>query len=139
MSEPITCHNRCPLPFSYCSHYTLPINQIMGDSMPDHLSPGEAPNCEGAGLCWLGHESGDFNPFLKANFSPANWPPLCDARTLEGISFIFIFRAAPAACGGSQARGRFRTIAASLRHSHSNAGSEPCLQPTPWLTATPVP
>ena len=31
----------------------------------------------------------------------------------------------------SQARGLIRAVAASLRQSHSNAGSEPILQPTP--------
>ena len=45
--------------------------------------------------------------------------------------------AAPAAYGGSQARGRIGAIAASLHQSHSNAGSEPHVQPTPQLTATP--
>ena len=44
--------------------------------------------------------------------------------------------AAPMAYGGSQARGRIGAIAASLRQSHSNVGSEPCLRPTPQLTAT---
>ena len=48
--------------------------------------------------------------------------------------FIFFFRAAPIACGGSQARSQIRAIAASLHHSHSNAGSEPHLRPTPQLT-----
>ena len=43
------------------------------------------------------------------------------------VVVVLIFRAALAACGGSQARGRIRAIAAGLRHSHSNAGSEPCL------------
>ena len=48
--------------------------------------------------------------------------------------------AAPAAYGGSQARGLIgATTAASLCQSHSNAGSELCLQPTPQLTATPDP
>ena len=47
--------------------------------------------------------------------------------------------AASAAYGGSQARGRTGAIAASLRQSHSNVGSEPCLQPTPQLTAVPDP
>ena len=58
--------------------------------------------------------------------------------------FIFIFClffaiswAAPAAYGGSQARGRIRTVAASLRQSHSKAGSEPRLRTTPQLMATP--
>ena len=45
--------------------------------------------------------------------------------------FFCIFRAVPAACGGSQARGRTGATAAGLHHSHSNAGSEPCLSPTP--------
>ena len=35
--------------------------------------------------------------------------------------------------------GRIRATAAGLRHSHSNTGSEPCLQPTPQLMATPDP
>ena len=43
--------------------------------------------------------------------------------------------AAPAAYGGSQARGWIGATAASLRHS--NAGSEPHLQPTLQLAATP--
>ena len=49
------------------------------------------------------------------------------------------FRAAPAAPGGSQARGPIRAVAAGLHQSHSNARSELCLQPTPQLTATPDP
>ena len=52
------------------------------------------------------------------------------------LSFV-ISRAAPAAYGGSQAPGLIGTVAAGLRHSHSNAGSEPCLRPTPQPTATP--
>ena len=39
--------------------------------------------------------------------------------------------AAPAAYGGA--------VATGLRHSHSNTGSEPRLQPTPQLMATPDP
>ena len=41
--------------------------------------------------------------------------------------------------GGSQARGPIRAVAASLRQSHSNAGSESRLQPTLQLTTTPDP
>ena len=59
------------------------------------------------------------------------------------IFFFFgsfcLFRAAPTAHRGSQARGPIRAVAAGLRHSHSHAGSEPHLQPTPQLTATPDP
>ena len=51
---------------------------------------------------------------------------------------LFAFsRAAPTAYRDSQARGPIRTVAASLHQSHSNLGSEPRLQPTPQLTATP--
>ena len=51
--------------------------------------------------------------------------------------FIFtfsLFRATLSAHGSSQTKGQIRAAAASLHHSH--AGSEPCLQPTPKLTAT---
>ena len=40
--------------------------------------------------------------------------------------------------GGSQARGLIGAVATGLRQSHSNAGSEPRLQPTPQLTATRI-
>jgi len=47
--------------------------------------------------------------------------------------------AAPAAYGGSQARGPIGAVATGLRQSHSHAGSEPRLQPTPQLMAMPDP
>ena len=53
---------------------------------------------------------------------------------------LFAFsRATLAAYGDSQARGLTGAIATGLRQSHSNVGSEPCLQPTPQHTATPDP
>ena len=77
------------------------------------------------------------------------------------IIIILPFRAAPAAFGGSQARGQIRATATGLHQSHwptpepqqcqiratatglhqshSNVGSEAGLQPTPQLTATPDP
>ena len=58
------------------------------------------------------------------------------------LFFVFCFglsRAAPAAYGGSQARGQIGAVAASIHHSHSNARSEPRLRPTPQLPATPDP
>ena len=62
------------------------------------------------------------------------------ALLLKRLSFFFgLFRPAPAAYGGSQATGPVRAIAASLHHSHSNAGSRPHLRPTPQLTAMPDP
>ena len=54
--------------------------------------------------------------------------------------FFFVFsRAAPVAYGGSQARDKIGAVAAGLRQSHSNVGSEPCLQPTAQLTTMPDP
>ena len=50
--------------------------------------------------------------------------------------FVFyLFRATPTAYGDLQARGQIGAAAAGLCHSHSNAGSEPRLRPTPQLTA----
>ena len=46
-----------------------------------------------------------------------------------------LFRATPAACGSSQARGRIGAVAAGLCYSRSNVGSKPHLQPTPQLVA----
>ena len=59
---------------------------------------------------------------------------------LSFLSFVVVVVAiswaAPAAYGGSQARGLIGAVATGLRQSHSNAGSKPRLQPTPQLTAT---
>ena len=55
------------------------------------------------------------------------------------VVVVAISWAPPAAYGGSQARGRIGAVATGLRQSHSNAGSEPHLRPTPQLTATPDP
>ena len=63
---------------------------------------------------------------------------------LVNLFFIFIYfclfafsRAASTAYGDSQARGRIGAVAIGICHSHSNAGSEPRVQPTPQLMATP--
>ena len=52
-----------------------------------------------------------------------------------GLVFFGYFRAAPETYRNSQARGRIRATAAGLYHSHSNSGSEPCLQPTLQLSS----
>ena len=51
--------------------------------------------------------------------------------------FFFLFKAACVAYGSFQTRGRTGAIAARIHHGHchSNTVSEPCLQPTPQLTA----
>ena len=57
--------------------------------------------------------------------------------------YLFIYFAiswvAPVSYEVSQARGRIGAVAMGLRQSHSNAGSEPRLHPTPQLKATPDP
>ena len=56
------------------------------------------------------------------------------------IICLFAFsRAAPAAYGGSHARGLIGAVATGLHQSHSNAGFEQRLQPTPQLSETPDP
>ena len=62
----------------------------------------------------------------------------CYMSIIPQFLFLF-FRTTPAANGASKARGPIGAIAASLRHSHTNVGSEPCLQSTPQLMAMPDP
>jgi len=64
----------------------------------------------------------------------------CQALEMCRTKFVFfLFRAAPAAYGGSQARGGIGATAAGLLHSHSNIRFELHLQTTPQLTTTPDP
>ena len=51
--------------------------------------------------------------------------------------FFFLFRPTLKAYGSSQARGQIGATAVSLHHSHSHTRTEPCLHPTPQLTAMP--
>ena len=54
--------------------------------------------------------------------------------------FLFLFlRAIPVAYGSSQVRGPIGATTAGLCHNHRNARSEPRLQSTPQLIATPDP
>ena len=53
--------------------------------------------------------------------------------------YYCLFRASHMVYGGSQFRGPIRTVADGLCHSHSNARSKLCLQPTLQLTAMPDP
>ena len=74
---------------------------------------------------------------------------LCPKGLIEVIYLIYLFvclfvfvllpRAAHVAYGDYQARGPIGATAASLCHSHSNEGSELCLQPTPQFMAIPDP
>ena len=51
------------------------------------------------------------------------------------VCVCVLFMAVPVAYGRSHVRGQIRVVAASLYRSHSNAGPELCLQPTPGLAA----
>ena len=51
------------------------------------------------------------------------------------FAFFVFLGPPPQAHISSQSRGQIGAVAAGLRHSHSNLGSKPCLQPTPQLTA----
>lgn len=63
---------------------------------------------------------------------------LCVSNLLKSFFFFFFcpLRAAPTAYGGAQARGQIGATSAGLHYSHSNWGTESCLQPTPQHTAT---
>ena len=61
--------------------------------------------------------------------------PVENYRGVESL-LIFLFRAAPAAYGGSQAKGSTRVTAAGLHTAIATWESEPHLQPTPQLMAT---
>ena len=68
-------------------------------------------------------------------------PPPTVIRMVYFLKLIFfffcLFSVASVTYGRSQAKGRIRTVAAGLHHSHSNTGFEPHLQPTPQLMAMP--
>ena len=82
---------------------------------------------------------GDFRGLGKA--APTKWYSKSNTEVKPGQDmgvlgwrpgghwfFLFlVFRAVATAYGGSQARGQIGTVAAGLRHSHSNIRSEPCL------------
>ena len=70
-----------------------------------------------------------------------DWDPItASSNRKANLNYLFIyllFRAKREAYGGSQARDRMGAVAASLYHSHSNAGSGSHLRSIPQFTATP--
>ena len=93
--------------------------------------------------CHLLHKDfpGSSSPSIQAEVMP----PFSECRILPGqilkggLSIVFVvffclFRAAPSAYGGSQARGPIGAVATDLHQSRSDARSEPHLRPTPQLT-----
>ena len=89
-------------------------------------------------VCITEEEAVEFSPHPKRMHDPKKLKNSDFIWFDFGFWFFCLFRATPTAYGGSQHRGQIRAIAASL-HSHSNARSEPHLQPTPQLRATPEP
>ena len=80
------------------------------------------------------HVFGIISPFpgikKKKNHLGVPWWPSAQGFKIFFFVFFFFFcffRAPPVAYGRSQARGPVGTVAASLRRSHSNAESKPCL------------
>ena len=79
---------------------------------------------------------------LLGLFSPLSIHPLSHKNAFQVKKFFFflcLFRAAPEAHGGSQARGPIGATAAGLHQSYSNAGSKLHLQPTPQPWQRPDP
>ena len=85
-------------------------------------------------LCCSCGNTGSFNPWRWAR-EPACASAVTQASAV-GFFFLSFSRAAPMAHGGSQARVPIGAVATGLHHSHSNIGSELCLQPTPQSPAT---
>ena len=103
-------------------YFKIVVPFLLSGSMRDFFSPVFT-----IGTCWV--------ELRKVPGPSDDWVPL------EFFFFcLFAFsRSALAAYGGFQARGPIGAVAASLCQNHSNARSEPCLQPTPQLTAMPDP
>ena len=92
--------------------------------------------------------SSDSTPSLWTSICCRSDPKKTKERKKENIHLLIgrhicnsmsVFVATPSASGGSQATGPVRAMAAGLCHSHTNAGSELRLWPTPQLTAMPDP
>ena len=92
--------------------------------MMSQVSPG--PGC-------LAEEVVTSNPWPWPCFSHFASPTRSFSFAYCSLSsfYLFIFRAAPAAHGGSQSRGQMRAVAIGPFHSLSNVGSEPHLRPAP--------
>ena len=114
-------HSSAPSPISSSlgstSYHVLPAHRNVS-TFPCHLTCASAAN-QAAAVRFLTHCTTVGTP-------------------VSAFFFFFLFRAAPTACGGSQARGQSRATAAGLHHSHSNSGSELPLRHTPQLILNPL-
>ena len=71
---------------------------------------------------------------ITYRFTPETGNPL-----LATFYYYYFLMATPSAYGSCQARGGIGAAGAGLHHSHSNARSEPRLQPTRQVASTPDP
>ena len=112
------------LPSWMCICRLLTASQVQGG----HLSAGAAV-VPGRAV------KGPLSPW--AHHFPLRRPPFAQAPEYPTVYlFIYLlFRAEPAAYGGSQAGGPIGATASGLCQSHSNLGSGPHLQPSPQLMA----
>ena len=78
-------------------------------------------------LRWGNSKSWLSGSYKGIHFGTIHW-------SINIFYFIFLFRTQFSAYGSSQTWAWIRATGASLHRSHSNATSEPCLQPTPQLT-----
>ena len=110
LKSPLKCFTLASSKLAYPSSSSPPAETTMEARV--HVSPHGSSQLSHASLC----DAPSLSPFPPWN---------CNNLFL---SFFFLFKAAPVASGSSQARGRIGAAAASLHHSHSNAGSEWHLQ-----------
>ena len=102
-----------------------------------HTWPEQTPQSSPPGIHLLLPLCGSFLcSYLEKSSQETALPRTSDKHLL--LPFL-LFRATLVAHGGSQARGLIRAMAAGLHHSHSRAGSELHLRPTPQLMATTDP
>ena len=82
-----------------------------------------------SGVSWVGSQTRKKTTVQKPwNLTPElDWQQYLMLVSFLCFCFFCLFRSASVVYGGSQARGQIRATAAGLHHS--NARSEPCLQP----------
>ena len=114
---------------------TLKSTELLTDTLSHVWTPAER--------CLRGGDLEESWPLALRMWHPfGTWPSFLDLRgpsrgqhfhppaSLQTVLFCLLFRTIPEAYGSSQARGLIGATAAGVRHSHSNTGFEPSLQPT---------
>ena len=123
----VTAAAQAELVLSLCQVEPSPPTSQGGDNSGGGEPVGEGDLFQGVPALTLSHISGGGRA--------------CHVRSVTNFFFFFLVFFAtswvtPGAYGGSKARSRIGAVAAGLRQSYSNAGSELRLRPTPQLRAT---